>query len=107
MAVYCCLLETDLLNVFQFHFFVAEGILSYCLVNGWSTNLQGKHRKTIHVVLQLCGVICAVVGTTHTMVMKPGTISSHCVTGDNLYILSAYACMHAYELIASKINKAN
>lgn len=67
----------------QFHFFTAEAILSLNYANGWSTPMRQRHRKLAHILLQVCGVSCAITGTVLVVMAKGISMSLHGLTGES------------------------
>lgn len=47
----------------QYHFFSAQAILALNYANGWSSPMRTRHRKFAHIFLNMCGIVCAIIGT--------------------------------------------
>ncbi|XP_037293363.1 uncharacterized protein LOC119189000 [Manduca sexta] len=71
-----------------YHFFSAEAILSLNYANGWSTPMRLRHRRFVHVLLQLCAMVCAILGTTLVIVDKGASVTAHGITGIITVILT-------------------
>ncbi|XP_026731191.1 uncharacterized protein LOC113496227 isoform X1 [Trichoplusia ni] len=73
---------------FGYHFFVVEAILSLSYINGWATPLRTRHRRLAHVVLQVCGFVCAAYGIVQVTIREGVSKTVHGLSGAILAVLT-------------------
>ncbi|CAH0399989.1 unnamed protein product [Chilo suppressalis] len=62
-----------------YHFFSIQAILSLNYANGWSTPMRLRHRRLVHVLLQICGMAIAI-GQTVVILLSAPPRSAHSIT---------------------------